>query len=530
MAEEKPCKNDIAAVFKRLRSITSNKVCFDCGAKNPTWASVTYGVFICMDCSAVHRSLGVHLSFVRSTQLDTNWTWLQLRAMQVGGNSNALIFFQQHGCGSRDAQQKYNSRAAQLYREKLHHQAVSAMRVHGTKLHIDIPHAESPSSPDKKECDFFRDIDDAQLYHKESQNSTRQELSNGSCLKNSDSNSNNNTGSNLEVTLEPMTARSSEPKKSTIGGRKPISAKKGLGGKKGLGAQRVTANFDDIEKEAEKLDRLREQAESEVNVELPPEEQEKQIASVRLAYKDLSLEQKKTEEKLRQVNPQKAEQLERLGMGFSGRSAGHVAHSAASDMKLIAQETPGGTQKNRDVDTDDDFEFLSFTSGPPKYGDSPFLSRDSSYRLNDVTAKGSWVNEKMEKKSSVDNILPKDSRDTSGRARKSASTSNIGNSDEAQKKFGNAKGISSDQFFGPYKETEFERKLILSQFEGSSSISSDDLFGNDSSRRSQSASSYNAPNLYDIKEGVRDGVTRVAGRLSSIANGVMNSLQDRYGY
>ncbi|GBN06846.1 ADP-ribosylation factor GTPase-activating protein 2 [Araneus ventricosus] len=522
MAEEKPCKNDIAAVFKRLRSITSNKVCFDCGAKNPTWASVTYGVFICMDCSAVHRSLGVHLSFVRSTQLDTNWTWLQLRAMQVGGNSNAMNFFQQHGCGSKDAQQKYNSRAAQLYREKLHSQAVSAMRLHGTKLHIDIPHAEIPASPDKKETDFFEGLDNAQIYHKDTDSSARQELRNGSCLKSSDNNSNTqNSGSSREISFE--TTNKSEPKKSNITGRKPLAVKKGLGGKKGLGAQRVTANFDDIEKEAEKLDRLREQAESEASVELPPEEQEKQMASVRLAYKDLSLEQKKTEEKMRQVNPQKAEQLERLGMGFSGRNVGHVAHSAASEMKLIAQDTPSSSQKNRgDVEPDDDFEFLSFTSGPPKYGDSPFLSRESSYRLNDVTAKGSWVNEKMEKRSSIDNLLPKD---TSGRARKSASTSNIGTSDEAQKKFGNAKGISSEQFFGPGKDSEFERKAMLTKFEGSNSISSDDFFGNDSARRSASASSYNTPNLYDIKEGVRDGVTRVAGRLSSIANGVMSSLQ-----
>lgn len=529
---EEPTKADIDAIFKRLKTLSANKICFDCEAKNPTWASVTYGVFVCIDCSARHRGLGVHLSFIRSTNLDTTWGWLQLRAMQVGGNANAEAFFQQHGCNTKDIQQKYNSRAAQLYREKLHQAATKAMKQYGTKLFLEESHKNehNQSTNEKKEGDFFHEHTQASLKPTWEENVT---LSTNQNIDKSEQQSEEQGPSVDPAAFNDASNKSLDPKKTTIGQRRAPQPKK-----KGFGAQKVSTDFKEIERNVQEQEKLREQqAFQDAKTREENEKQlEKQMAGLKFAYQDMSKQREAEETKLKQSNPQKAEQMERLGMGFGNRSG--VSHSAMTEMQTIQQEGVTSTRnislaaKNRDFFDDYSGSSSSSTSGfntRSKLDDDLFKPKSSSKTTDTFTSEWDIIDRKTPTREISYSSYEKPTANTNDYSSSSKSyssnTTTASNNGDALKRFSNAKGISSDQFFN--KDSDTDRNNTTTRFQGSTSISSEDYFG-DPNRKNQNHTNYQGPDISTMKQDFKEGVSKAAGRLSSLASSVMSSIQDRY--
>lgn len=257
----------------------------------------------------------------------------------------------------------------------------------------------------------------------------------------------------------------------------------------GLGATKVTTNFADIEARANAANESKTAAALAGSIEKPQtaEEELETVASMRLAYQDLSLQKTREEAKLKSIDPAKAKQMERLGMGFNLRGS-DVAHSALSDMETIQQSAApkvSSQSKLAALENDNFFNDHSlnlYGGGGDKKESSNSASKLDKFELDalgyetiePIGTTHSNITSMFAASSDYDKPNPRSTTTASSKSKSKGVNPN--DPVIAQQKFGNSKGFGSDQYFAN-EQSAADISANLNRFQGSRAISSSDYFG-----------------------------------------------------
>ena len=125
-----------------ILSLPGNSYCCDCNSEKPKWSSLNNGIFLCLKCAGMHRSLGVDISTVRSLQIDS-WTDKQIYFLSKGGNNKFKQNLSEFNIDpNTQIDSKYKSKAADYYRKILKNEVEKSTNKDYKEIEIIKPSLE----------------------------------------------------------------------------------------------------------------------------------------------------------------------------------------------------------------------------------------------------------------------------------------------------------------------------------------------------------------------------------------------------